>query len=95
MRRGAVAFEMEFEHCLFRFLVVAERSGRGRVLAATLPALETLITSARETGFDLARSELAMGASNQVERYIIVCFDLDSPPISLGRSTVRPVAAYR
>src|ERR1700759_4022317 len=75
----AVAFEVEFERRLLCFLVIAERSRRGRVLATTLLALETLITSARKTGFDLARSVLAMGTSNHVERYTIICFDLDSP----------------
>jgi hypothetical protein len=75
----AVTFEVELERRLFHFVIIAERLGRGRVLAATPLALKALTPHARKTGSDLARRVLATGASNHVERYIIVCFDLDSP----------------
>lgn len=75
----AVAFKVELERRLFCFVVIAERSGRGRVLAATLLALKALTSRARKTGFDLARRVLAAGTSNHVERYTTVCLDLDSP----------------
>ncbi len=75
----AVTFEVEFERHLFSFVVIAEWSGHGRVLTATLLTLKTLAARARKPGFDLARSILAMGTCKHVKRYTTVRFDLDSP----------------
>ena len=75
----AITFKVELERRLFCFVIIAERSGSGRVLTATLLALKTLAAHARKAGFDLTRCVLAMGTNNHVKRYTIVCFDLDSP----------------
>src|ERR1700759_66571 len=75
----AVAFEVELERRLFRFVIIAERLRLRRVLTATLLALKTLTSRARKPSFDLARSVSAMGTSNHVKGYNTICFNLDSP----------------
>lgn len=76
----AVAFEVELERRPLGLVVVAERARSGRVLAAALLALIALVLSVREAGFNLARSILAMGASNHAGSYNTISFDLDNPP---------------
>ena len=91
----AVAFEVEFECRLFCFVIIAEWSRHWRVLAATLLALKTLTTRACKTGSDLARSVLAVGTSNHVERYSIICLALDSPVVWKLCSHVRECGRVR
>ena len=75
----AVAFEVELEGGLSRPVVVAERVGRGRVLAAARLALKTLRAGAVEAGLHLPLGAAAMGTLLHVKRYSIVSADLGNP----------------
>ena len=62
----AIAFEVQLQRHRFRLRVVAERTGRRRVLATAQLTLVALVSSAGEAGFDLPHAILAMGTRNHV-----------------------------
>jgi hypothetical protein len=75
----AVAFEVELERGLSGLLVVAERVGFGRVLAAARLALKALRAGAVEAGFNLPLNTAAMRTLMHVKRYSIISADLGNP----------------
>ena len=72
----AVAFEVELERRLPRLVVVAERVGPGRVLAAARLALKALTAGAVEAGFNLPLRALTVGTLMHVKAYNIIRSDL-------------------
>jgi hypothetical protein len=77
----AVAFEVELEGRLSGLVVVTERVGARRVLAAARLALKALRAGAVEAGLNLPLGAVAVGALVHVKPYTIIRSDLGNPGI--------------